>query len=278
MREGARRAFMANCGLALAACALGRRTAKAEAWTNRGEYGPFQCVAAFPLTSLENLFTELSQLEQELERTLAVGQSGEKIEIRLFADAPSYREYLNKLYPRAPYRRALYVQRAGRGVVYAYRHEQLPIDLRHECTHALLHSSLPGVPLWLDEGLAEYFEMPEALRAYGHPHLASLRWDLRLGRRQSIPSLENRRDLSEMGPMEYRFSWAWVHFMLHGPILAHKALVQYLADSRLEGSPGHLSRRLEVAMPELDARMTQHFLRWRRPQHFEHMATRKSFS
>jgi hypothetical protein len=278
MLVSARRAFLANCGMTLAACALGRRAAKAENWFDRREYGPIQCVAAFSLASLEDLFTELSQLEKELKRTLAVGQSGEKIEICLLADEPAYREHLKTLYPRAPYRRALYVQRAGRGVVYAYRHEQLSIDLRHECTHALLHSSLPSVPLWLDEGLAEYFEMPEELRAYDHPHLATLRWDLRLGRRQSIPSLEKRKDLSGMGPMEYRFSWGWVHFMLHGPIVAHRTLVEYLAEIRRGGSPGPLSRQLEAAMPELDSRMTNHFLRWRRPQHFEHFAMRKSNS
>ncbi|GIT30210.1 MAG: hypothetical protein Ct9H300mP1_22560 [Planctomycetaceae bacterium] len=34
-----------------------------------------------------------------------------------------------------------------------------PEDLRHEFTHGVLHSSLKRVPLWLDEGLAEYFEV-----------------------------------------------------------------------------------------------------------------------
>jgi hypothetical protein len=44
-------------------------------------------------------------------------------------------------------------------MVFAYRGEDFETDLRHECTHALLNAALPVVPLWLDEGLAEYFEV-----------------------------------------------------------------------------------------------------------------------
>jgi hypothetical protein len=34
---------------------------------------------------------------------------------------------------------------------------------------------------------------------------------------RSIDSLEQRDDLSQMDRSDYRYSWAWVHFMLHGP-------------------------------------------------------------
>jgi hypothetical protein len=260
-----RRDFLATGGLAAAACLLGRRIGGAgEAWVDRREYGPFQCVAAFPLEPLDDFFQELSRLEQELQRTLAVPPTNEKVELFLLADERSHRTFLTELYPRVPYRRALYVQRGGRGAVYAYRHEALPIDLRHECTHALLHASLPTVPLWLDEGLAEYFEMPETERAFDHPHLATLRWNLRLGMLQTVESLEDRHELSEMKGMEYRFAWAWVHFMLHGPAAAHRELVKYLAEIRRGESPGALSSRLQAAVPELDDRMIQHFKHWRR--------------
>ena len=45
-------------------------------------------------------------------------------------------------------------------VVYAQGGDRLADDLRHEMTHAYLHSVVPDVPLWLDEGLAKYFELP----------------------------------------------------------------------------------------------------------------------
>jgi hypothetical protein len=158
----------------------------------------------------------------------------------------------------------LYVQRGGQGAVYAYQHPELAVDLRHECTHALLHANLPVVPLWLDEGLAEYFEMPEADRAFEHPHLSTLRWNLRLGMVQTVESLEAHGEVDDMGGVEYRFAWAWVHFMLHGPLEVHRTLVEYLAEIRDGKDPGLLAPRMRTAIPNLDQRMVEHFQHWRR--------------
>jgi hypothetical protein len=79
---------------------------------------------------------------------------------------------------------------------------------------------------------------------------------------QSVESLEAAADLSDMGGVEYRFSWAWVHFMLHGPVAAHRALVQFVADIRRGTPPGLLSARLRQGVPNLDQRMVQHFKQW----------------
>jgi hypothetical protein len=146
--------------------------------------------------------------------------------------------------------------------VYAYRHDGLDFDLRHECTHALLHASLPMVPLWLDEGLAKYFEVPASERAFNHPYFGSLRWDMRLGMIRTIDDLEQRHDLTEMGASEYRYSWAWVHFMLHGPEAAHTSLVGYLADVRRGEIAGNLSGRVANSVPNATQQMVQHFKYW----------------
>ena len=257
-----RRNFLARGGLVAAAGVLAPRWAIATAWIDRASYGPFQCVAAFPLSPLDGFFGDLSRLEHELQRTLGLPAAKQPIEVYLLADEQSHRDLLAQLYPRVPYRRALFVQRGERGAVYAYRHEELAIDLRHECTHALLHANLSMVPLWLDEGLAEYFEMPEPSRAFDHPHLSTLRWNLRLGMLRSIESLEQPQQLADMGGVEYRFAWAWVHFMLHGPLPAHRALVQFLSDIRRGDPPGQLSSRLRAAVPNLEERVIQHFKYW----------------
>jgi hypothetical protein len=261
-----RREFLERGGWAAAALLAGASRARGAApiWIDRRDYGPFQCAAEFPLSPLEPVFGDLSRLEHELQRTLGLPPAQQTVEVFLLASERSHRELLAQLYPRVPYRRALYVQRERRAAVYAFRHEELPIDLRHECTHALLHANLQMVPLWLDEGLAEYFEMPEQQRAFDHPHLSALRWNLRLGMLQTVESLESAQDLSDMGGVEYRFAWAWVHFMLHGPLAAHRSLVQFLADVRRGNPPGRLSERLRANVPGLDARMVQHFKQWRR--------------
>jgi hypothetical protein len=264
MGKFSRRRFLSLGAAAAAAAHAARPRRAAAAWVDRRSDGPFQCVSAFPLGGLGPVFMDLGRLQSELQRTLGLPPAQGPIEVYLFADERTHREYLGQLYPRVPYRRALYVQRSGRGAVYAFRHDELPVDLRHECTHALLHANLAMLPLWLDEGLAEYFEMPESERAFGHPHLSALRWNLRLGMQRSLEQLEAKQELAEMEGVDYRFSWAWVHFMLHGPLAAHRALVEYLADIYRGEPPGRLSQRLRRAMPDVDARVVQHFRHWRR--------------
>jgi hypothetical protein len=233
-------------------------------WVDHRTHGPFQFHATFPLASLTPFFNELSSLELELQRTLAVPPAGRSIDVYLFDDEQTYRTTLEQLYPRVPYRRALYVQRSGHGTVYAFWQPDLAVDLRHECTHALLHANLAMVPLWLDEGLAEYFEMPEPQRAFDNPHLSKLRWNLRFGMIRSVESLQSCSELDNMGGEEYRFAWAWVHFMLHGPLPAHRALVHYLRDIERGDPPGKLSDRLRAAVPDLEGQFTEHFKHWKR--------------
>ena len=261
-----RRKFLALSSAALAShgWVSARPCWAASQWIDHRAYGPFQVQAKFPLASFTPLFQELSALELELQRTLAVPPAQQQIDVYLLNDQRSHRELLHQLFPRVPYRRALYVQRAGLGSVYAYRHAELAVDLRHECTHALLHANLPMVPLWLDEGVAEYFEMPAPQRSFAHPHLAKLRWNLRFGMLRDVRSLESCHDLSEMGAVEYRFAWAWVHFMLHGPLPAHRALVHFLGDIRQAVPPGLLSERLYKAVPNLEKQFVRHFKKWRK--------------
>ena len=270
MQSVSRRQFIALGGAAVAsfigppALLCNAAPSSFPRWIDQQSYGPFQCQATFPLGDLTPLFQELSALELELQRTLAVPPAARRVDVYLLESKQAHQQLLSQLFPRVPYRRALYVQRAGQGSVYAYRHRDLAVDLRHECTHALLHTNLPMVPLWLDEGLAEYFEMPAEHRAFEHPHFKKLRWNLRFGMIPNIESLESTQNLDEMGGPEYRFAWAWAHFMLHGPLPVHRALVHYLADIRRGNPPGKLSERLHQSLPDLERQLVQHFKQWQR--------------
>jgi len=193
------------------------RDCAAQDWVDGKVAGPFVCRAEFSLAGSENLLRELIQIQVDVIRYLGLPAANEQIEVYLFRDKRSYSGYIEKHLPKVPYRRALFIKGQGPGRVYAYQSRELAVDLRHECTHALLHAVLPVVPLWLDEGLAEYFEVPADQRAFGNPHLAPLRWNLRLGAKPKLTDLESKGGLSEMGGTEYRYAWAWVHFMLHGP-------------------------------------------------------------
>ena len=143
-------------------------------WTDCRVAGPLVCRADFSLTPYEPLLAELAQLQLDLVRQLGIPPAAEPIEVYLFHDQATYARYVSRCVPGAPYRRAIYAKGRGPGRVFAYRGEQFETDLRHECTHALLHAALPSVPLWLDEGLAGCFELPADQRAFDNPHLAAV--------------------------------------------------------------------------------------------------------
>ncbi len=280
----------------------GATTGQAADWTDTRAAGPFVCRADFSLTPCQGLLGELAQLQADLVRTLRVPPAGEPIEVYLFHDQATYARYLGHCLPTAPYRRALYAKGRGPGRVFAYQSEQFAVDLRHECTHALLHAALGQVPLWLDEGLAGYFELPAAKRAFDNPHLGCIRSGAEQGFVPSLEALEKKDDPRDMGQAAYRDSWAWTHFMLHGPPAAHEALVAYLAELRGSGAgvptpalkpeaqarfpergsltrasgfdsaaaarevilPQALSTRLRQQIPDLHQRFLEHFQSWKR--------------
>ena len=150
-------------------------------------------------------------------------------------------------------------------MVFAYQSEQLPVDLRHECTHALLHAALTEVPIWLDEGLAEYFEQPTDRRAFDNPYLADVKRRASSGSAPDVADLERKTAENEMGEAEYRDAWALVHFMLHGPADARAAVRGYLSDLRTKdaASVSPLSARLKRHWPQPSTAIAEHFREWK---------------
>ena len=234
------------------------------AWTDERSAGPFVFRADFRLDRHRQLLVQMTQLQRDLQSALSICGSVEPIDVYLFADSSIYRHYMQKYFPGVPNRRAMFVKTQSPGNVFAQESANLDIDLRHECTHALLHASLPFVPLWLDEGLAEYFEVPPRARAYDNSHLRSIRNHVRWRRPTSLEKLERLQGLDEMGQREYRDSWAWVHFMLHGPQAARTELVGFLTDLENHVPPDPLSQRLGRSIPDVEQQFVLHFKKWKR--------------
>jgi hypothetical protein len=242
------------------------RASAQSRWPDERAAGAFLCHADFPLNSYSHLLDELERLQRDLVRTLGVAESREPIHLFLFDQRSTYESYLELYFPQVPPRRALFIKQKGPGMVFAYRSTDFEVDVRHEGTHAVLHADLPMVPLWLDEGLAEYFEVPYAERAFDHPHLAKVKFfaHARIGKSPDLEQLEQLRDLNQMGASEYRQAWAWVHFMLHGSTVAHDELIRFLGDIRAQMPPGQLSQRLRRRIPDLDQKFAEHFRHWKR--------------
>ncbi len=251
--------------LAIMAAPLAARSDRlpAEEWTDQRDFGRFQLRANFPLTGHDALIEQLQQLDRDIQQQLARAPATTPIHLILFADRESYATYLNRYFAGAPVRRAMFIQGSAPGWVFAYQNKDYEVDLRHETTHALLHSQVPNIPLWLDEGLAEYYEVSGTARVYEHPHLAKVRWNARFFRPPSLESLESLHDVRQMGPAEYRAAWAWVHFLLHGPDAARESLLHYLKELETPSSTERLAPQLRAAVPDLEAEFLKHFRNWR---------------
>jgi hypothetical protein len=218
----------------------------------------------FDLKRDQSLFRELEKLHDQVYRELKLPSSGTLVHVYLFEDKDSYERFMRSRYPDLPKRRAFFVAQprgVGSGedlLVYTYWGDRIQEDLRHELTHALLHSVLKDVPLWLDEGLAEYFEVAPDKRGVNQNHLDHLRRDHSGPLIANLSRLEQLSQVQQMTPAEYREAWAWVHLMLHGKPEAKTVLVNYLQQLRIIPNPGPLKPQLAAVYPALNDALSQH--------------------
>ena len=245
------------CGLALALAPL--RAAWGWGWVEEQQVGPYLIRSEFALRDVQGLVDDLGDLQLDIERQLGLKcEPGGDIQIHLFRSRWSYNDYVSKRVPDGTKRQALFVQGTDAGRVYAYQHSGLDIDVRHETTHALLHTALPYVPLWLDEGLAEYFEVSPGMREKQNPHRNELKFAIRFGWRPGLERLESKRELKDMGAKDYRDAWGVMHFILHGPPAAREALAAYFAEVQSGKAPAPLSQHLRRRIPNLDQQIVDH--------------------
>jgi hypothetical protein len=123
--------------------------------------------------------------------------------------------------------------------------------LRHEVAHGYLHAVAPGLPLWLDEGIAEYFEVPRGSDGMNPPHVDLLSDMMQHdGWRPNLERLEQLTDAAAMDQRHYAEAWAWVYFLLHADTQSKQLLTTYLADVRTRGRVEPLSMRLATKYAE----------------------------
>jgi hypothetical protein len=210
------------------------------------------------------LLRELEELPDQIETELGVPASDSLIQIFLFDREEKYHAFLRAKDPKLPLRSAYFFAEPSRGIgsppelhVYTWMSDRLRIDLRHELTHALLHGTLKTVPLWLDEGLAGYFEQPPANGGVNAAHLEAMRGDG--GRvRTDLARLEKLKGVEQMGRPEYQEAWAWVHFMLHGDAKARQVLLAHLQSLRTTATPGLLLPKLDAAVGDVYPLLAAH--------------------
>ena len=200
----------------------------------------------FQLPKDHPLIADLIRLRGQVSELLHLPEQQKEVVVYLFSSELEYTRYLDATYPGLPKRRAYFVGTARELAVYTYWGKRIQEDLRHEYTHGLLHACLKEVPLWLDEGLAEYFEVigpaPGKVNVDYAQNLTTL---LGNGWRPDLKRLERLDKFEQMQRIDYQEAWAWVHFMLHSSPDTRETLVSYLADLETQSEPTPLSVRLE---------------------------------
>ena len=150
----------------------------------------------------------------DLCRRLALPVLDEPIHVYLFETEDRFKGFMRLHYPQFPDRRAFFVETDTQLKVYTQWGDRMGEDLRHEVTHAYLHAVVPHVPLWLDEGIAEFYEVPRDRQGVHDRNLERLR--TRIEERRWQPDLRRLEQLAgsqEMTKDDYAEAWAWVHFL-----------------------------------------------------------------
>jgi hypothetical protein len=213
----------------------------------------------FPLPADHRLVRELTLERDDVNRILGLAPSSEQIHVYLFSDSERYQEFLKRNFPNVPSRRAFFLETDTRLAVYAHWNDRVAEDLRHEIAHGYMHSSLPSIPLWLDEGLAEYFEVPRGQSGLNRPHVDLLS-DMTVQEhwRPNLTRLEKLTEAGQMDQRDYAESWAWVYFFLNSPPERRDVLTNYLVQLRSRGANEPLSVRLAALQVEPGEPLTQY--------------------
>lgn len=217
--------------------------------------GQLVLISDFKLGKDDPLVDDLIDLREQVVSALQLPEPRQDVVVYMFSNEEAYRRYLDTVHPGLPSRRAYFVGTKNELAVYTYWGERIQEDLRHEYTHGILHSSLASVPLWLDEGLAEYFEVagptPGGMNG-DYPHQLTVA--VANGWRPDIDRLEQVEEFSQLRRIDYQESWAWVHYLLHASPDTRQELLAYLGELRNSTHPPALSDRIAQVQPGYPAR------------------------
>ena len=218
--------------------------------------------ADFGLAEQHRLFRDLEALRAEVSQDLGLPISDEPVRLYLFSDPARYDAFAAKHFPGFPVRRAFFIETDTTLAVFAPWQDRIAEDLRHETTHGYVHAVVPTIPLWLDEGIAEHYELPRGEEGSHAHHAAHLSGRFLEGTwRIDLARLEGLSSAGEMTQDHYAEAWAWVHWLLHTSPSRRRILQEYLADLRRDGSAAPLSRRLaaeEGPLAEIQTAVAAH--------------------
>ena len=202
----------------------------------------------FPLAEQHRIVRELESLRSEVSQRLGLPISDEPVHLYLFESKDRYDAFAARQFPGFPTRRAFFVETDTTLSVFAVWQDRIAEDLRHETTHGYVHAVVPAIPLWLDEGIAEFFELPRSEHGVHAAHVAHLAGRLIEGTwRPDLARMEALASAGELSQDHYAEAWCWTHWLLCTTPQRRRVLQDYLADVRRDAQTAPLSARLRYA-------------------------------
>ncbi|MBX3441308.1 MAG: hypothetical protein KF774_02790 [Planctomyces sp.] len=224
-----------------------------------------------PVQEDSPLVRDLAALRVDILSTLGLPECRRPVVIYLFENEPRYAAYMRTNFPRLPPRRAFFIGTPSELAVYAFRGDQMLIDLRHEYTHGVLHASLKGLPLWLDEALAEFFEPPREANHVNLEHLERLAAAIEGGWQPDLARLEQLSDVSEMQALDYHEAWAWAYTLLNRNRTQQRPLlISYIHSHRDGANSKPFSQKLGLPADEANRLVLKQIARLQRRMNGPH--------
>lgn len=257
---------------ALAVCAPGARAAIPDAVAG-GEWCEVRTAEVRVLTDAglaraDRIAERIERLHERVRRTLPSLAAGDAAcTVLLFRSPATFREYLPRWQGQPEDDTGLYQPGSGGGWLLLPDGSDRELDSAtlHEATHALVRVALPRPPVWLDEGLAQYFStlrVDDADGRVGDPLPECLAW-LRANapmRVADVLALDATAADYHAGGRRLAFyatSWLLVHLLLTESVADQQRFDGYLGALRRGeapasaftaafGDPAALDRRLAL--------------------------------
>ena len=160
------------------------------------------------------------------------------IRMRIIGDYNDYKRYLSKVTKYGGYA-GFYSSKIGEGVINGSRKKSGVLSTTlHESSHAILDEKVPSLPIWVNEGLAEYFErmVPNGnkmvIRQQNSRHIQLLRWIatgelLTMKEYLKLNNYSWRSKSIENDQITRTMAWSIVHFLMSSE-KGQKSLVKIL--------------------------------------------------
>lgn len=218
-------------------------------WPFQITVGQFRIHSVVPIAEFEKQLPSISRLSEDLRETLGIEITTASIDVVVLGDRAAMEEYAKRIVANPPSHRALYIRHRGPGLVLTFHSTEWLHDVRHECTHALLDASQLDLPLWQDEGLAEYFETGGNSPWYHRNHFNAIKSQVRFGQVADLERFELADWSIGLDAKGYRDAWSVIALILHGSVESRHAYQSYLRDVQSKRASGFLSHRLASVVP-----------------------------